>query len=127
MSRILVIDDDPMVRDTLRLILTAAGHQVALAFDGKAGLKAFSELSPDLVITDILMPEKEGMETIGELRQIALHVPIIAVSGGGRVGNMDFLAAARHFGADRTFAKPFDPDDVLGAVSELLQRSAAAA
>lgn len=126
MSRILVIDDDPMVRDTLRLILTAAGHQFALAFDGKAGLKAFGQLNPDLVITDILMPEKEGIETIGELRQMAAQVPIIAVSGGGRVGNMDFLAAAQHFGADRSFSKPFEPEHILDAVSELLQRAAAA-
>jgi len=125
MSRILVIDDDEIVRDTLRLVLTGAGHQVALAGDGKAGLKAFSELSPDLVITDILMPEKEGMETIGDIRRITGATPIIAISGGGRIGNMDFLAAAQHFGADRTFAKPFEPDQVLDAVSELLQARAA--
>ncbi len=120
MSRILVIDDDERVRDTLRLILTGAGHQVALARDGRVGLEAFSQLNPDLVITDILMPDKEGIETIADLRQRAAHVPIIAMSGGGRIGNMDFLAAAQHFGADRTFAKPFEPDQVLDAVSELL-------
>jgi DNA-binding response OmpR family regulator len=126
MSRILVIDDNEIVRDTLRLILTGAGHQVALAHDGNAGLKAFDELAPDLVITDILMPEKEGMETISDLRRLAARVPIIAISGGGRVGNMDFLAAARQFGADRTFTKPFEPDQVLAAVSELLEAARAA-
>lgn len=125
MSRILVIDDDEVVRDTLRLILAGAGHQVALAPDGKAGLEAFEALAPDLVITDILMPEKEGMETIGDLRRLAASLPIIVISGGGRIGNMDFLAAARHFGADRSFAKPFEPDEVLEAVSQLLRAEAA--
>ena len=124
MSRILVIDDDPMVRDTLRLILTAAGHQFALAFDGKAGLKAFGELNPDLVITDILMPEKEGMETIRDLREIRPDVPIIAISGGGRVGNMSFLRVAERFGANRTITKPFEPEHIVSTIAELLPKAA---
>jgi DNA-binding response OmpR family regulator len=103
MSRILVIDDDPVVRNTLQLILSGAGHQVTLACDGHAGIRAF-----------------------GDLRNLSSTVPIVAISGGGRVGNMDFLAAARQFGADRSFAKPFDPDQVLDAINELLLRAAAA-
>jgi DNA-binding response OmpR family regulator len=73
------------------------------------------------VITDILMPEKEGVETIGDIRKLKAKVPIIAMSGGGRVGNMSFLVVAKQFGADRTFAKPFEPDEVLDAVTELLK------
>ena len=70
MARILIIDDDRMVRDTLKVILTTAGHKVALAADGKDGLRCFAEFQPNLIITDILMPEKEGVETIQDLRQI---------------------------------------------------------
>jgi len=120
MAKILIIDDDKMVRDTLRMLLTAAGHQIVVANDGKQGLKAFTEIQPDLVITDILMPEKEGVETIGDIRKVS-KVPIIAMSGGGRVGNMSFLAVAQQFGANRTFAKPFQIDEVLNAVKELLK------
>jgi DNA-binding response OmpR family regulator len=124
MARILIIDDDHMVRETLRVILTAAGYEVALANDGKEGLNAFARFQPHLIITDILMPEKEGMETIQDLRQQAPDLPIIAISGGGRVGNMSFLKVAQHFGANRTFAKPFEPDDILSAVNDLLVKVA---
>lgn len=124
MARILIIDDDRMVRDTLKIILTAAGHEVALSNDGKAGIEAYAALKPDLIITDILMPEKEGVETIQDLRQLAPGLPIIAISGGGRVGNMSFLKVAEHFGADRVFAKPFEPDEILGAVTDLLAKAA---
>jgi two-component system, chemotaxis family, chemotaxis protein CheY len=120
MAKILIIDDDKMVRDTLRMLLTAAGHHIIVANDGKQGLKAFAEIQPDLVITDILMPEKEGVETIGDIRKIS-KVPIIAMSGGGRVGNMSFLTVAQQFGANRTFAKPFQIDELLNAVKELLK------
>jgi DNA-binding response OmpR family regulator len=121
MAKILIIDDDKMVRDTLRMILAEAGHQIFLAGDGKQGLKAFTELTPDAVITDILMPEKEGVETIRDIRKLSARVPIIAMSGGGRVGNMGFLAIAKQVGATKTFTKPFDPDQVMDAVTELLK------
>lgn len=124
MARILIIDDDRMVRDTLQLILTTAGHKVALANDGKEGLKTFAEFQPHLIITDILMPEKEGVETIQDLRRLVPNLPIIAISGGGRVGNMSFLKVAKQFGADRTFAKPFEPDEILAAVNELVAKAA---
>ncbi len=113
-----------MVRDTLQLILTTAGHKVALANDGKEGLKTFAEFQPHLIITDILMPEKEGVETIQDLRRLVPNLPIIAISGGWRVGNMSFLKVAKQFGADRTFAKPFEPDEILAAVNELLAKAA---
>ena len=124
MARILVIDDDRIVRDTLNVILAAAGHQVALAHDGKEGIKVFAEFQPHLIITDILMPEKEGVETIQDLRRLVPNLPIIAISGGGRVGNMSFLKVAQQFGADRTFAKPFEPDEIVSAVNELVAKAA---
>jgi DNA-binding response OmpR family regulator len=124
MAKILVIDDDRMVRETLKIILTAAGHEVVLTEDGNKGLRAFSEFTPDLVITDILMPEKEGMETIRDLRGLRPDVPIIAISGGGRVGNMSFLRVAERFGANRTITKPFEPDHVVATIAELLPKAA---
>lgn len=123
-AKILVIDDDRMVRESLRLILGAAGHQLILAGDGKQGTKAFVEHGPDLVITDILMPEKEGIETICDIRRFAADVPIVAMSGGGRMGNASFLTIAERFGANRTFAKPLEPREILGAIAELLQKAA---
>lgn len=124
MAKILVIDDDRMVRDTLKIILLAAGHEVLLTEDGRKGMQAFSEFQPDLVITDILMPEKEGMETIRDLREIRPDVPIIAISGGGRVGNMSFLRVAERFGANRTITKPFEPEHIVSTIAELLPEAA---
>jgi DNA-binding response OmpR family regulator len=124
MAKILVIDDDRMVRDTLKIILVAAGHEVRLAEDGNKGMLAFGEFAPDLVITDILMPEKEGMETIRELRELRPDVPIIAISGGGRVGNMSFLRVAERFGANRSITKPFEPEQIVATVAELLPQAA---
>jgi two-component system, chemotaxis family, chemotaxis protein CheY len=120
MARILIIDDDRMVREALEALLSDAGYDVTLANEGKQGLETFAVLQPSLVITDILMPEKEGMETIQDLRRLAPTLPIIAISGGGRVGNMSFLKVAQQFGANRTFSKPFEPDEILDAVAELL-------
>jgi len=124
MARILIIDDDRMVRETLKIVLMTAGHEVALANDGKEGISLVGPFQPSLIITDILMPEKEGVETIQDLRQLVPDLPIIAISGGGRVGNMSFLKVAQHFGADRAFAKPFEPDEILGAITDLLKTAA---
>jgi two-component system, chemotaxis family, chemotaxis protein CheY len=124
MARILIIDDDRMVREALQVLLSTAGYDVTLANEGKEGLETFAQLQPNLVITDILMPEKEGMETIQDLRRLAPTLPIIAISGGGRVGNMSFLKVAQQFGANRTFAKPFEPEEILDAVAELLAKAA---
>lgn len=123
-SPILVIDDDDAVRTTLRRILEAEGYTVVLAENGRRGLELLGEASPELVITDIIMPEKEGIETIIEMRRTHRDLKIIAVSGGGRVGNRDFLQLARKFGANEILAKPFDPDDVVEAVSRQLKGAA---
>jgi DNA-binding NtrC family response regulator len=119
-AKILIIDDDEIVRDILSAMLTTAGHEIRLASDGTQGLQAFTEMTPDLVITDMLMPDKEGVETISDIRKLAAGLPIIAVSGGGHIGNLSFLLIAQKVGASRTFDKPFSPDEMLDAVSELL-------
>ena len=120
MTRVLIIDDEELVRVTLRQALELAGYEVAEATNGNEGVKLALGDPPDLVITDIIMPEKEGIETIAEIRREHPSMKIIAVSGGGRMGKMDFLQIAGKLGADRTLPKPFDPDDLVAMVQELL-------
>jgi two-component system chemotaxis response regulator CheY len=120
MAKILVIDDDTIVRETIVQVLEDHGHGVVSAEDGKRGVAAFRAERPDLVITDIIMPEQEGIQTITEIRGLAPQAKIIAISGGGRIGNADFLKIARHLGAADVIAKPFDPDDLVARVDRCL-------
>ncbi len=120
MASILVIDDEPQLRGMLRLVLERAGHNVYDAPNGKVGVVVFRQNKIDLTVTDILMPEKEGIETISELKRIAPHAKIIAISGGGRTKNLDFLTVARKMGADRSLAKPFRPQELVDLIDELL-------
>jgi CheY-like chemotaxis protein len=120
MKKILVIDDDPLVRRTIERILQKSGYQVHLAADGVEGLRTFRTLQPDLVITDIIMPVKEGLDTIRLLRTWSSDARIIAISGGTRVTNTDLLAEAAVLGASVVIAKPFDPDELLVKVSYCL-------
>lgn len=119
MKRILVIDDDNQTRQMLRQALERAGYSVVEARDGAEGLRHYQENPVDLVITDILMPEKEGLETIQELRERFPSVKIIAISGGGRTGKLDFLHVAEKLGALRTLHKPFPLQELLDAVRDL--------
>jgi CheY-like chemotaxis protein len=119
-ARILVIDDDAAVRETLRQVLESAGHAVTCAEDGERGLEAFETARPDLVITDIIMPEREGIATILELRRRRPDRPIVAISGGGRTGGTDFLTMARRLGADAALPKPFELEELLDTVARCL-------
>lgn len=120
MKRILVIDDDDHVRSMIRYILERTGYEVVEAEDGEVGTRLYRTQPCDLIITDIFMPEKEGLETIRELVRDFPEVKIIAISGGGMTGALSYLALARSFGALRTIAKPFDRHELLAAVGELL-------
>jgi DNA-binding response OmpR family regulator len=119
-EQILVIEDDFAVRELILQTLSRAGYQVIAAGDGVEGLSLFREKNPALVITDIVMPQKEGLQTIIELRQESPGVKVIAMSGGGRYCNADYLKLARKFGAARTVSKPFMREEMLTAVRELL-------
>jgi len=119
MARILIIDDDPQMRPTLRRILESAGHMVLEATNGAEGLAAFKSHTPDVVVTDIIMPEKEGIETILALRRLAPNLGIIAVSGGGLAGNADFLTIAEKLGADLSLQKPIRAVDLIAAVKRI--------
>ena len=120
MQRILVIDDDEQVRELLAEILAQAGYHITEAVNGEVGLKLFRAQPADLVITDLIMPEKEGMETILALRKEFPKVRIIAVSGGGRSTTLDYLPIAKSLGARRTLAKPFTRQEILDAVRDTL-------
>jgi CheY-like chemotaxis protein len=120
MASVLVIDDDPITRTVVGAILESAGHIVSEAADGDAGLTTFSSIWPDLVITDILMPGKDGIETIRELRTISPAVKIIALSGDVRFDGPGILEAARLLGADEVMEKPFRNDQLLRIVAKLL-------
>lgn len=124
--RALVIDDDELVRETLVAILRSVDMDVVAARDGNEGLQLFDSDPADLVITDILMPNKEGIETITELRARDSDVKIIAISGGGQVAGPKYLKLAESIGANRTLPKPFTPQQVLTIVNELLQDLGAA-
>ena len=120
MARILVIDDDELVRATLKSALELAQHDVVVAKDGLQGLANYQDGDFDLVVTDIIMPEKEGIETIIELRQQNPAVKIIAISGGGRTSNEIFLDVAKKFGAVDVLSKPFSPKQLLASVERAL-------
>ena len=113
---ILIIDDNAEVLETYRRILEHAGYEVMVAADGKEGVRVFHDNPIDLVITDIIMPEKEGLETIIELRHNSPGVKIIAISGGAFFGPKDYLELAKHFGATRTLTKPIEQEVLLETV-----------
>jgi two-component system chemotaxis response regulator CheY len=120
MPKVLVIDDDILVRRTISRILQHGGYEVTLAEDGAKGVAIFRSERPDLVITDIIMPEQEGIETIMQLLRDNPAARIIAVSGGGRLGSMDFLTVANKLGAAAILRKPFEPAELLGCVERAL-------
>ena len=116
MARILVIDDEDIIREMLRDILEPEGHDIIEANNGKKGLSIFDPDSIDLVITDIMMPEKDGFETIAELREKKSDVKIIAFTGYG----LHNLPVAFDLGAARVYEKPIKPNDLKEAVASLL-------
>jgi CheY-like chemotaxis protein len=119
--RILLVDDDPDVRRSLENALSRAGYEVVTAADGVEAIRQWRDLhGGDLVILDMFMPEKDGLETIVELRSHSPRVPIIAISGGGTTGRLDILADARLLGAIETFEKPFSVHALLAMVARTI-------
>jgi CheY-like chemotaxis protein len=121
MASILLIDDDDMFRDVLASALGASGHTVRQAANGAEGLRLFKQSPADLVVTDIVMPEKEGLGTIIELRQMYPNARVIAMSGGLAHDPKLYLHMAEKFGASAVLAKPFHLSDLMKAVDEALR------
>ena len=120
--RILLLDDEPELRSTLRDRLILEGYDVQTAPDGRRGLKLYQENPVNLVITDVLMPEMDGLEVIRTLCGTTAPPLIIAMSGGGS-RDLDFLVEAKEFGATRTLSKPFQLDALVTLVNDLLSSS----
>lgn len=119
---ILVIDDEELLVKMVKTMLEREGYRVMVAQNGKLGMKLFRQESIDLVITDIFMPEKEGLETIRELRKESPQVKIIAMSGGmTKAEGFSPLPLAEKLGADNTLLKPFGRDQLLTMVAECLR------
>lgn len=119
MKRILVIDDDDQIRRLISAMLEREGYEVDQLSDGLNAYQQYALQPYDVVITDIIMPEKEGLETIMELRRDFPDSRIIAISGGGRISPTDCLAMAKRLGVAYTFSKPFERAQLLGAVKQL--------
>lgn len=119
MAEILVIDDDAQLRRLLARVLKGAGHTVHEAKNGREGITLFHQVHPRLVITDLVMPDTEGIETIRELRREAPNVSILAISGGSN--HAVYLRAATGLGATAALEKPFNNDQLLSVVEELLK------
>src|SRR5207249_2281528 len=123
MARILVVDDEPEIGEILEMLLTHVGHEVRVATNGDSALQLARAAPVDLIITDIFMPGKEGIETIMEIRRDLPSVKIIALSGGGHTGELNYLRDAVQLGAVRTLLKPFGNAEILEAVRAALGAS----
>ncbi len=121
MARILVVDDEVEVRGMLSQVLRRAGHEVVEAADGNEGVERFREMRPDLTVTDILMPGRGGLSLIMEIRKIDPSAPVLAISGGGKSGNLNFLSTAQALGRVETLRKPFRRAEFLERVDRLLK------
>lgn len=126
MTRILVIDDDEVVRAALCSVLSAKGHAVTETHNGASAILLHRQQPFKLVITDILMPDFDGIEVIRRLRQLDADVKIIAISGGGMADPEQFLAMAERLGADATFSKPFDWEALVDTVERFASHGSGA-
>ena len=121
MKRVLVIDDEALARELIRRILEKEGYEIAEAVNGEQGVESFKSRPCDLVITDLVMPVKDGINTILEIRQLVPDLPILAVSGGGAIAKERYLNAAGYIDGVTTLAKPFTRQQLVDAVAFCLE------
>jgi DNA-binding response OmpR family regulator len=119
--KVIVIDDDPAVRSVLVAAFNRVGCETRWAVDGRAGVRLFNAEPAHLVVTDIVMPNQEGIETILQLKRRERAPKVIAISGGGRLGGQDFLLWAKHLGADAVLPKPFRTSELIEIARDLLE------
>ncbi len=120
---ILLVDDDPTVRDALGIMLEAEGYRVVTAADGQQALDAYPGLQPDLVITDVIMPNESGLAVLTGIKRMNPIAKVVVMSGGGPTG-IDTLDEASKLGASAVIAKPYEPDELLAIVTKLLSTAA---
>lgn len=119
-KHILVVDDDEMMREYMKELLQLNDFIITEAENGKAGLKAFREASPDLVVTDIIMPEMEGITFIKEMRSHNKNIPIIAMTGNVHGRDDEYLGISSKLGADEVLKKPVKADDFIETINRLI-------
>lgn len=117
---ILLIDDEPAVRLGFEQFLKGSGYRVTSAADGREGMRLLRQQNPDLIITDIMMPEMDGLEILIEIKKQHPNIPVIAISGGMKIRPISFLPQAKSFGASRVFTKPVNLPELLAAIQDLL-------
>ncbi|PKN73229.1 MAG: response regulator [Candidatus Cloacimonetes bacterium HGW-Cloacimonetes-3] len=120
MTKILVIEDDSSFRNVLVQMLVRAGYDVRQAGDGNQAVEVCADFQPELVLTDIIMPDKEGLETIQDLLAVNPDLKIIAMSGGGKFGPDSYLPLAQKLGAKATLQKPFMREELISTIQEVL-------
>jgi len=121
MYDILVVDDEPMIRDGLKVALEMEGHRAITACDGNEAIKLAVERNPQLIITDIIMPESDGIEVICTMKERNPEIKILAISGGGRISANDHLKIAKQLGATGVLAKPFTTEDLICEINKLFE------
>ncbi len=121
MFRMLIIDDDAETRLMLRETLEGVGYEVEESQNGTQGLSLYRRRPFHLIITDVFMPEKNGLEVVRQLRPESRILPIVAISGGGEIDSKEALPTARKLGASETLYKPFTREEILRAVESALQ------
>lgn len=120
MAEILLVDDDKMVCETIKQRLEREGHRVRTASNGNEALELVAQRQPDLVITDVIMPEREGIETLLALKKSNPALKVVVMSGGGRIGRLDHLKVAERLGADATLVKPFTAAQLKSVLAIML-------
>ncbi len=120
MSGVLIVEDDKELREMLKMLLLRRGFTVLEAENGKDAIVHFKPALTDLVVTDLIMPEEDGLKVVIKLRELKPSIKIIAISGGGKVGPGSYLNLAKALGADAIYSKPFPVNDLVGKIEQLL-------
>jgi CheY-like chemotaxis protein len=120
MPGVLIVEDDKELREMLKLSLLRRGITVLEAENGKDAIVHFKPLLTDLVVTDLIMPEEDGLKVVIKLRELKPTIKIIAISGGGKVGPGSYLNLAKALGADAIYSKPFSVNDLIAKIEQLL-------
>jgi DNA-binding response OmpR family regulator len=120
-KKILIVEDEGLIREGLKIALEMEGFQVTVAEDGRMGLILFEKIMPDVVVTDIIMPERDGIELILGMKKLSKNIKIIAISGGGRISANDHLSIAGLLGADATLTKPFSAERLIQEIRKIIE------
>jgi CheY-like chemotaxis protein len=121
MPGVLIVEDDKELREMLKMSLLRRNFTVLEAENGKAAITHFKPLITDLVVTDLIMPEEDGLKVVIKLRELKPSIKIIAISGGGKVGPGSYLNLAKALGADAIYSKPFSINDLIAKIEQLLE------